>query len=54
LLPEAIPFGPEWPGKEKHGHTRHEAIGNRDIADLCVAYVSALAWFGVDAASSMP
>jgi hypothetical protein len=54
LLPEAIPFGPEWPGKEKHGHTRHEAITNREIADLCVAYVSALAWFGVDAASSTP
>jgi acetylornithine deacetylase/succinyl-diaminopimelate desuccinylase-like protein len=54
LLPEAIPFGPEWPGKEKHGHTRHESISLREISDLSVAYVAALAWFGLDAASTTP
>jgi len=48
-MPEAIPFGPEWPDKSKHGHTRHESISNREIGDLSVAYVSALAWFGMGA-----
>ncbi|MFQ5601560.1 MAG: M20/M25/M40 family metallo-hydrolase [Candidatus Krumholzibacteriia bacterium] len=50
LLPIAIPFGPEWPGVEKHGHTRHESISEREIADLGVAYTAALAWFGTVAA----
>ena len=54
LLPEAIPFGPEWPDKEKHGHTRHESISDREIGDLSLAYVSALAWFGMGAESTTP
>ena len=53
-MPEAIPFGPEWPDKPKHGHTRHESISDREIGDLGVAYVSALAWFGMGAGSSAP
>jgi hypothetical protein len=46
-LPEAVPFGPEWPDKAKQGHTRHESISERELGDLGVAYVSALAWFGM-------
>ena len=53
-MPEAIPFGPEWPDKGKHGHTRHESISEREIGDLSVAYVSALAWFGLGAGSTTP
>ena len=46
LMPPAIPFGPERPGVEKHGHTQHESISERELSDLSLAYVAALAWFG--------
>ena len=45
LLPQAIPFGPERPGVEKHGSTLHESISERELSDLGVAYAAALAWF---------
>jgi hypothetical protein len=31
---------------EKHGHTQHESISERELSDLGVAYVAALGWFG--------
>ncbi len=43
LLPETIPFGPQWPRSEPRGHTRNESISQRELQDLCVAYVAALA-----------
>jgi acetylornithine deacetylase/succinyl-diaminopimelate desuccinylase-like protein len=52
LLPWAIPFGPERPGVDKHGHTRYESISERELSDLAVAYASALAWFAT--ATSAP
>jgi len=45
LMPPAIPFGPERPSVDKHGHTQHESISERELSDLSVAYCSALAWF---------
>lgn len=50
LIPHAIPFGPERPNVAKRGMTRHESISEREMADLAVAYVSALAWLGARAA----
>jgi succinyl-diaminopimelate desuccinylase len=43
LLPETIPFGPQWPRSEPRGHTRNESISQRELQDLCVAYVAVLA-----------
>jgi len=43
LLPATIPFGPEWPRNEPRAHTLDESISKRELQDLCVAYVSALA-----------
>jgi acetylornithine deacetylase/succinyl-diaminopimelate desuccinylase-like protein len=54
LLPDAIPFGPEWPGIEAHAYTRHESISPRELSDIGVAFVAALAWFGSGAAPVMP
>jgi len=54
LLPDAIPFGPEWPGIEKHGYTLFESISPRELSDIGTAYVAALAWFGSGATSVMP
>lgn len=45
LFPDAVPFGPEFPNAEKHGHTRNESISPRELADIGVAYTAALAWF---------
>jgi succinyl-diaminopimelate desuccinylase len=50
LMPQAIPFGPERPGVDKHGFTLHESISERELSDLGVAYAAALAWFGTAAA----
>ena len=50
LLPWSIPFGPERPGVDKHGHTMHESISERELADLAVAYTAALAWFSAQPA----
>lgn len=46
LMPPAIPFGPERTGADKHGHTQHESISARELSDLALSYVAALAWFG--------
>jgi acetylornithine deacetylase/succinyl-diaminopimelate desuccinylase-like protein len=54
LLPAAIPFGPAWPGREPRGHTLHEALPRRELQDLGVAYVSALAWLAAGALPAMP
>jgi hypothetical protein len=43
LLPAAIPFGPEWPRSEARGHERDESMSTREIQDLGVASVAALA-----------
>jgi acetylornithine deacetylase/succinyl-diaminopimelate desuccinylase-like protein len=54
LLPAAIPFGPAWPGREPRGHTLHEALPRRELQDLGVAYVSALAWLAAGPLPATP
>ncbi len=46
LVPQAIPFGPERMNVDKQGFTQHESISERELSDLGLAYVAALAWFG--------
>jgi succinyl-diaminopimelate desuccinylase len=50
LLPATIPFGPEWPRGDMHGHVLDESISRRELQDLGVAYAAAMSFLGTAAA----